>query len=439
VNSTLNRLTICLGLLWTGLAPGITAQVDPLGRSVLFIRGADGSGGATEGGTFQQRTEQLSDVTNLSTAPGNHGYGYLKILLENDGFQVSQIIESPAPLTLHLLIPHRIVVFGSNNRSYAAAEVQAFHDYMDRGGAALFISDANWGPTWGGAPSSDNAFLARYGAQVYQDSGQVPHMKRADAGRYLVPSHPVLSGPDGVGGAHDVNEYDGEGVNLFQITTGSNGYQAFAAVSAAGLVKRLNTQNSSAGPLQAAGPNDAAMIVVEKGDTRLVGHFDRNTFFNLNGAGTNLTRLDNAGLALGIFRFLASVPATSTPAGPGCGLKGPVGLAATRPVVGQLVTFTMTNATANAPGQFVVTLGPPAPLPFPGGCVLQINPATMVMSLPLKTDAAGRWALNFPLPDAHGLSGLELTAQAATFVAGGPLFGAAELSNGAALRLGYPR
>jgi len=426
-------------LLLSGLATGAGAQVDPLGRSVLFIRGADGSGGATEGGTFQQRTEQLSDVTNLSTAVGNHGYGFLKILLENDGFQVSQIIESAAPLTLRLLTPHRIVVFGSNNRTYTAAEVQAFHDYMDAGGAALFISDANWGPTWGGAPSSDNQFLARYGVQVYQDSGQIPLMNRTDPGRYLVPSHPVLSGPDGAGGAQDVNQYNGEGVNLFQITTGANGYQAFPVVSATGLWKRLNTQNNSAGALQLASAGDAALIVVEKGDTRLVGHFDRNTFFNPNGAGTDLAKLDNAVLALDIFRFLASVPATTATAGSGCGLRGPVGLAANQPVLGQTLSFTLTNATTNAPGQFVLSLGPPVPVPFPGGCTLQINSATMLMVLPLSTDAAGQWILNIPLPDAHALSGMRFTAQAATFVTGGPLFGVAELSNGVTLRLGYPR
>ena len=41
---------------------------------------------------------------------------------------------------------------------------------------------------------------------------------------------------------------------------------------------------------QFAGNQDAAMISIEKGDARILGHFDRNTFFNLNGAGTDITR-----------------------------------------------------------------------------------------------------------------------------------------------------
>ena len=426
-------------VLLPGLMPALHAQVDPLGRSILFVRGADGTGGATEGGTPAQRTEQLSDVHNLLVVPGNHGYGYLKLLLEQDGFTVKQIVESATPITLAILGPHRVVVLGSNNRPYTAAEVQALHDYLDLGGSTLFISDANWGSTWEAAPASDNTFLARYGVQVYQDAGQVPTMNRSEPGRYVIPDHPVLSGPDGVGGTSDVAHYNGEGVSLFRITTGSSGYQAVPLVSAAGLLKRLNNPTGQPGALEPAIASDAAMVVVEKGDTRLVGHFDRNTFFNQNGAGTDLTRLDNAQLALNLFRFLASVPATVQTAGQGCGLHGPVSLAANRPVPGRTLTFSLTNATARVPGWFVVTPGDPVPQKLPGGCELQVAPGPFGLFVPFVTDAAGAWSFNLGLPADHRLSGLRLTAQAATFVAGGPLPGGGELSNGLALRLGYPR
>jgi hypothetical protein len=417
----------------------VESQVDPQGRSVLFIRGADGSGGATEGGTQQQRTEQLSDVTNNNTNSGNHGYGTLRSLLIGDGFQVTQLIESSSAITLSALQPHRVVVFGSNNKVYSAAEVQAFHDYVDRGGSALFISDANWGSTWEAAPASDNQFLGRYGAQVYQDSGQLPLMARSEQGRYVIADHPALSGPDGTGNKSDVNRYNGEGISLFRITTGSNGYQAVAMVSASGLQKRLNDPSGKAGALQSAGAGDAAMIFVEKGNARIVGHFDRNTFFNLNGAGTDITNLENAQLALNIFRYLTSVKATAAMMGRGCGKAGALSLAATLPILGRSQSYSLSGASASVAGWFVLSPGMPKTVPVGNGCATHVDLGTAVVGLVFVTDSAGAWSFQPTLPENHRLSGLRLTSQVVTFVSGGPLAGGGELSNGLDVVMGFPR
>lgn len=426
-------LLLCLGV--GSAAP----QVDPQGRSVLFIRGANGSGGATEGGTTQQRTEQLSDIGNSSTSGGNHGYGTLRALLAGDGFQVSQLIESSSTITLSTLQAHRVVVFGSNNKVYSAAEVKAFHDYVDRGGSALFISDANWGLTWEAAPASDNQFLGRYGAQVYQDSGQVPLMSRSEQGRYLLAGHPALSGPDGAGNKSDVNRYNGEGVSLFRITSGSNGYQAVALVSATGLQKRLNDSSGKAGALQSAGSGDAAMIFVEKGNARILGHFDRNTFFNLNGAGTDISKLDNAQLALNIFRYLASVKATASVVGKGCGKRAVLSLTAAPPILGLAQGYALTGASPNALGWLVLAPGAPKVVQVGNGCSTFPDLGVAVVGLVFQTDSGGKWSFTPTLPQNHRLSGLRLTAQVVTFVSGGPFVGGGELSNGLDLLLGFPR
>ena len=42
---------------------------------------------------------------------------------------------------------------------------------------------------------------------------------------------------------------------------------------------------------------------MEAGNGRVICHFDRNTFFNLNGAGSDINRFDNAQLALNFFEF----------------------------------------------------------------------------------------------------------------------------------------
>ncbi|MCB9870767.1 MAG: hypothetical protein H6837_12995 [Planctomycetes bacterium] len=242
-------------LLPLGLAA--QSQVDPLGRSVLFIRGADGSGGLGSG-TPQQRTAHLSDIQDTSTQPGNHGFGELAALLRSDGFTVSQWIESQGVLTAALLLAHRIVVFGSNNRVYSAAEVSAFHTYMDAGGSALFMSDANWGPDWDAAPKSDNQFLLRYGLSVYQDSASgVPVISRSTAGRFVQPTHPVVSGPDGAGPADEVNDFDGEGVSYLHVERGSEGWVASVLVTATGFQVR---QLSNTGQPECWSPPERATV-----------------------------------------------------------------------------------------------------------------------------------------------------------------------------------
>ena len=436
------RLLVLLALAATLPLAAASAQggkVDPLGRSILFIRGADGSGGATEGGTKQQRTEQLGDIHNNAINPGNHGYGHLNTLLTKDGFTVKQLIESTTALTLATLLPHRVVVFGSNNKAYSAKEVQAFHAYVDAGGSALFISDANWGLTWEAAPASDNQFLARYGAQVYQDSGQLPLMARTEKGRYVIPEHPVLSGSDGIGNKSDVNRYNGEGVSLFRITKGSNGYQAVAMVSATGLFRRLNNPSGKPGARVKAVAGDAAMVFAEKGNARIVGHYDRNTFFNLNGAGTDLWKLDNAQLALNIFRYLASVKATASTVGRGCGKVSVPTLTATPAILGRVQTYTLVNAAPRASGWLVAAPGAPKVVPVGGACSTYVDLSTLIVVGLLVTDGNGRWSLKLPLPEVHTLSGVRITAQILTFVAGGPFGGSAELSSGLDMTAGFPR
>ena len=59
------------------------------------------------------------------------------------------------------------------------------------------------------------------------------------------------------------------------------------------------------GPSRASNPTiDAALIVAGVDEGKIAGHYDRNTFFNLNGAGTNINRFDNKQYALNLFGWL---------------------------------------------------------------------------------------------------------------------------------------
>ena len=237
-----HRFVLSAAPLWLACtaAPCVAAAAHAQGPSILFVRGADGSGGLGQG-TQQERTEHLSDIGNTSTAPGNHGFGELAALLRQDGFAVSQWIESAGGLDRNVLDPHAVVVFGSNNRGYAAREAAALTAWVDAGGAALFASDANWGPDWNAAPRSDNDLLAAFGAAVYQDSASGV-LVAAAATHYAWPDHAALAGPDGSGGGNDVAAFVGEGVSFFHIDRNAQPPPA-VVVTAAGWQVRDLTAN----------------------------------------------------------------------------------------------------------------------------------------------------------------------------------------------------
>jgi len=261
---------------------------------VLFIRGGPGTGGFLEGGS----DEQLSDITNAKTAKGNHGWAELAAELRGLGLVLEQRIEGPAgnntpvPLSAVTLARYRVVVFGSNNADYDKGSVDALEAWVRAGGGALFISDANWGRDWPDASASDQRFLDRFDLRMNQDHGAYARA----ASSYVVPTHPILAG---------VKSFDGEGVTPVTVTDLLPGVKPRVLVPAQGKVRRGSAKGP--GPLTDATAADAALAVVEPGKGRVACHFDRNTFFNVNGAGTSLSRLDNRRYARNLFRWLAGL------------------------------------------------------------------------------------------------------------------------------------
>jgi hypothetical protein len=347
-------------------------------RRVLFIRGGAGTGGSLEGGA----DEQLSDIHDTSTAPGNHGYAELAALLAAEGFVVEQVIEGPAPAGLPVdlqaidLSHYDVVVFGSNNASYLAAAVDWVVPYVCSGGSALFISDANWGSGWSDAPSSDQSFLDRFDLVMNQDSGT--YVVSRSAGDFVIGGidqggHPILAGPDGViGSADDVNDFDGEGVSPATLT------HVFPDVEPIVLAKakqhiHLNDSTGS-GSFKPPGVDDGALVALQFGAGRVACFFDRNTFFNLNGAGTSLHHWDNAQLARNLFTWLADAPGPTY--GIGCAGSGgftPVLSLAGCAEPGEIVALGLTQGLGGAAAWLLFGTGS-ATLPLPGGCTLLIDP-----------------------------------------------------------------
>ena len=288
-----------------GLAATVAAGpagAGPAGR-VLFVRGAERSGGFLEANDDAGRTEQLADITNRSTANGNHGWFELAEALRGAGYELEQIEESVEPgaaatgptdgvavdLAAVDLGQYDVVVFGSNNARYDAAAVDVFEAYVRAGGGALFISDANFGGNWGDAPTSDQAFLDRLGWTMNQDRGT--YALRRDAGDFVAAGHPIFDG---------VAAFDGEGVSPVNL--------AGADVGERLAVAKNGTRDNDApggGTNRPVNADDASLAVAALGSGRVAVHFDRNTFFNANGAGTNINRFDNRQYALNLFAWLA--------------------------------------------------------------------------------------------------------------------------------------
>lgn len=281
-----------------------------LDGSILFVRGADRSGGFIEATNDAQRTEQLADITNASTANGNHGWKQLHDLLVNEGYTVTQIIEpleagapgtgqtTGAPIAFETmdLSQYDAIVMASNNAVYTQPQIDAIEAYIRNGGGVLFISDGNFGSNWRDAPDSDTQFLSRFGMAVNQDNGTYS-LTRA-GGDFVEPNHAIL---------FDVDEFDGEGVSPIRIGTPPPDVTIRRIVAARGTTYDNNGANPAddyRGTQRPVDANDAALVLAKAGAGRIAAHFDRNTFFNTNGAGTDITRFDNAQLAKNLFRWV---------------------------------------------------------------------------------------------------------------------------------------
>lgn len=269
---------------------------------VLFIRGGVGTVGFVEGGS----DEQGADAFDYRTENGNHSWGELNSVLVAEGFEVEQLAENPVvglvptpvPLDTLNLDLYSVIVFGSNNAEYTTAQIDAFMDYIEDGGSAVFVSDANFGQDWGDAPSSDQQFLSRFGMTMNQDNGTYG-VRRTD--EFVVPNHPILNG---------VDEFDGEGVSPITRGTPPAGVTSTLITGARFNVGR-NT-GAAKGPEEPAGATDGTLVVASFGMGRVAGHFDRNTFFNENGAGTNINRKDNEVYTRNLFNWLAGNSTVTT-------------------------------------------------------------------------------------------------------------------------------
>lgn len=269
---------------------------------VLFVRGGLGTAGFI---VPQYGDDHLADINDTSEVANNHGWGSFADALRDEGFVVEQVTEgtgggegSPVDLASLDLAAYDVIVLGSNNAVYPASAVDATESWVLAGGGLLTISDADFGDDWPDASNSDQQFLDRFGLIMNQDHGTYS-LQRAD-GDFDggAPDHPLLAG---------VDAFDGEGVTPMTIGSLPAGVTAEVVVPIPPNEDlRRNDSTSGPGSLEFPQPTDGAIVAAFAGAGRVAGFFDRNTFFNVNGKGSDITRFDNGQLARNLINWLAN-------------------------------------------------------------------------------------------------------------------------------------
>jgi hypothetical protein len=239
-------------------------------KSVLFLQGGYDPGVGP--------TSRLADTSPF-------GFSTLRDLLIAIGFSAAtEVVDTTVTVTPQLLQPHGLLVLGSNAKVFAPGEVNAIEGFVRAGGGLVSYADSTFGP---GNVDSDNQVLSRFGLLAAADNFGGPVL----ATTFL--PHPISAGLFlGV---------RGEGVSIIEVVGNatdtitnvcpclSNGGACFPYPVVA--------------PSGSLNPTYSACAAVSAGLGRVVATFDRNTFFNWPGYGSNILDASNLSYAVNLFLY----------------------------------------------------------------------------------------------------------------------------------------
>lgn len=217
----------------------------------------------------------------LLSDTGGLGFSQFRDAILDLGYSPVEVLDDNITLDGAVLDDYRVLVLSSNNRGFGPAEQQAVVDFVTAGGGLFVYSDSQFGFDEG--RDSDNDILQHFNMMVMHDNF---------AGVFTISQYTQ---------AHELTDgitFKGEGVSLVRVL----GPPAVILADCQGGNCVLHPTD---GPIQA---NDAALAVAEVGQGRVVVTFDRNTFFNPPGAGTNIAEVDNRAFAQRVITWLAGPP-----------------------------------------------------------------------------------------------------------------------------------
>lgn len=291
----------------------------------LYLYGdvaADGTVPSGEQPPFHQM--RLSDTGNL-------GMSQFREAIIEAGLVIEERYDDATTLDAGLLADFQVLILASNQRVFSTAEATAVEDWVQAGGGLIAYSDSAFGGDYRQVGvgntrgrDSDNSITTRFGMFFMRDNG---------AGNYLVEDYEAehfINGFTLSGGLG----YRGEGVSPIRVSAPAT---MLARLQNGGLNGAIRLHKDDP-PFDAA--TDAALAIASIGAGRVLGTFDRNTFWNA-GAGTRLSQADNrlfaqrivlwaAGLDGGNASPVITTPAAADPA-PVTGTGTSLSVAATDP------------------------------------------------------------------------------------------------------------
>ncbi len=237
---------------------------------------------------------RLNDNSNL-------GMSGFKAAIEELGFEIEEAYDQDITLTEAFLNQYDAVILGSNQKTWAASEATVMNTWVRNGGGLIGYSDSGFGGRFNlPAPAginnqqgrnSNGILMEQFGMFFFTDQGGA-------GGDNLVTDWRINHFLNTKSGVPRTLRFRGEGCSpirinpnwaqkqpcdtIYQIARFQNG-GAGGTVRISDPILGNNIQNYTI---------DCALAAAEIGQGRVIGVFDRNTFWN-GGVGTDITEEDN--------------------------------------------------------------------------------------------------------------------------------------------------
>lgn len=292
-------------LLFATLTASTAAAEVQENPRVLYLYGYIDEAGRRPGDAgYNGRPFHPMRLDNVSPGmPGDRdearGMSEFRTALQEAGFTVDQRLDSEFTFSAASLAPYKVVILGSNNRRFnrstnGVTEAQAVRTWVEAGGGLIAWSDSAFGGDWqivgvGNSTGavSNNDLTAQFGMTFLRDNG-VDHSGPAEK----TPGHGIHTWEE----PHFLNMFRTDGFLPEGIVIYGEGVSYVRIDPARGAKMLARPQNGAlrvdAADGQYLPERDAAVAVNEVGRGRVVGFFDRNTFWN-GGEGTNIFEVDN--------------------------------------------------------------------------------------------------------------------------------------------------
>lgn len=259
------------------LSCSLTGATNTEAPKVLYLYGDVAPDGTVPSGDKEPFHQMRLNDT------GDRGMSGFAEVIRQVGLQIEEVYDQEVALTPELLTSIDVLILGSNQRRFTAAEAKTVDDWVRSGGALLGWSDSAFGGHWNqvGVDNdlgrlSNNDLTVQFGMYFMTDNG---------AGNYLIENYER---------DHFINDYDrnggvsfrGEGVSPIRV---AHPAEMLAPLQEGGLGGELRLNKRDGEFDQEI---DAALAIAKVGEGRVVGVFDRNMFWNA-GEGTRLSHVDN--------------------------------------------------------------------------------------------------------------------------------------------------